>query len=440
MGERQQRGPGLNPCGVVIVFGVLLLSATARGGWGQEQGRDTVEIGVVGQTTSDLITAPYMLTYDFSGSYYVGTPNQQVFGGPEIGYRYAFTRNFALEGRVDYLFGHQPTVDLSGGNELTMHAGVRASLPMGRLSLFTTVAPGLSSFNKPVRFVIQGSVPDQRTARITHFSVENSVGLTYRLAHRTALSFAARQTTLVEGDEYQGTLAPIPCVPPYDIPCLPNGGVIVVPGGVEQHLSVSVGLERSFGRAFEPEKPGERFGEEQDRPFRNEVLFLWANQPQNYLSTGYLVASNGFGGDVAHSLRSWLDFDAAVLTFPGGDDAIFQDGGSKTEVFAGVKAGLRRRYYGVFGKLRPGLVTSPDTLDTDFASTNPYVRNINFALDEGGAVEIYPRASHFVMRLDFGEVLTHYSAVKVATPVGNETQPVQDRAAGLYTLGVGWRF
>ena len=427
----------------LLVWGGLCFVATIQSAAGQEVARHTLELGVVGQTSEDLIRPPNTTVYTVSqGSYQVGTPTEQAFGGVQLGYRYAFTRNFALEGRAGYLFGHQPTVHQSGGNELLVHAGIRASVPMGsRFSLFARVAPGFSSFDVADRFVLNPETPvgpHVQTGRITHFSVEKSVGVTYRLAHRMALSFAVSDMSLVEGDEYEATLAPIPCVPPYDSPCLPNGGAVVYYGNVEEHLVADISLERSFGRSFASEKP-RIGGYAGDTPHvRNEALFLWVNQPQNYLSTGYLAASNGFGGEVAHSFLPWLDIDASVLTLPGGDDANYQDGGSKTEVFAGVKVGFRRRYYGVFGKVRPGMVTSPDTSNSLFLA--PYIRNYNLALDTGAVVEVYPSGGHFVMRFDLGEVGTRYSAVKVAIPGGYGTQPLQYREAGLYTYGVGWRF
>ena len=418
-----------------IALGVLCLSAADRLA-AQMEPRHTFELGVVGQTTEDLITPPYTAVTKAFGQNYIGTPHEQAFGGPQIGYRYAFTSNFSLEGHVGYLFGHQPTVRLSGGNELLVHAGIRTTLPLGRLAFFASVAPGLSSFSQANRFIQPASTPSQQITRVTHFSVEKSVGITYRLAPHTALSFSVSEMSLVEGDEYEGYVAPTPCVPPYATPC-GGGGNIVEPGNVEDHLLANLAIERSFGRV-PANKQSTRLSEANDTPLRNEVLFLWANQPQTYLSTGYLAASNGFGANASHAVRRWLDLDAAVLELPGGDAASYQDGGSQTEVFAGLKVGLRRRYYGVFAKVRPGFVTSPDTLNS--TSTSAYKRNINLALDTGAVIEIYPSAGHFVMRLDFGEAGTRYSPVNVATPNGNVTQPLAYGNAGLYIFGVGWRF
>jgi hypothetical protein len=424
----------------MLALGALCLPPAAGVSFAQEQGRHTVELGAVGQTTANRITPPYRQVTGVGFSETIGTPNEQIFGGVQLGYRYAFTRNFSLEGRVEYLFGHQPTVLRTGGNELLMHTGIRASLPLGRYSFFATVAPGFSSFSQADGFLSGGSTPIQVTGRINHFSVERSVGVTYRLASRTSLTFSVSDMTLIEGDHYAGYVQPIPCSPPYNEIC-GGGGSIIYQGFVEEHLLTNIGLERSFGRSLDTGRQTASRGDGDSRAPHNEALFIWANQPQTYLSSGYLAASNGLGGDFSHSFRSWLDLDASALTLPGGDAATFQDGGSKTEVFVGVKAGLRRRYYGVFAKFRPGFVTSPDTLKTDFTGTNPYVRNYNFAADAGAAIEIYPSAQHFVMRFDLGEVGTHYSALGVATSYGgNITEPSRSTEAGLYTFGVGWRF
>jgi len=300
------------------------------------------------------------------------------------------------------------------------------------------VAPGFSSYNKADRFVnpnATSSANSEVIGPITHFSLDSAFGVTYNLGKRVALSVSVSDASLIHGDEYQATLAPIPCVPPHDI-CLPDGGAVIQHGYLEDDTLVHVGLERSFGRAFDDGGAELR----NEAGLRNQVLFSWVNQPQVYLSTQYLVASNGFGGDVVHSLRSWLDVDSTMLFLPGGDAASYQDGGSKTEGFLGLKLGVRRPYYGVFAKVRPGFVSSSDVVTQESATPPPYTRNINFALDTGAVIEIYPRAGHFVMRLDMGEVASHYSAVKVATPSGAMTQPSQGGLAGLYGFGVGWRF
>jgi hypothetical protein len=418
-----------------LAFAAALAAASSPHTAAQEQARHTLELGVTGQTTENLVSAPYTVVYGIGSATYIGTPHEQAFAGPQLGYRYALTRNFSLVARAEYLFGHQPTVARSGGNELLLHAGIRASAPIGRFTFFASVAPGLSSFSSANRFIHPGSTPYYQQARITHFSLEKSAGITYPLGPHTALSFSVSELTLVEGDVQEGYVPPTP--QPCDICGL--GGESIYPGNIEEHLVANISIERSFGHAF-PQQTGHTANS--DAPFRNQFLFLWANQPQNYLllSQDDLVTSNGFGVAAAHSLKHWLDLDASWMIFPGGDSATYQDGGSQQEVFAGVKGGLRRRYYGVFAKVRPGLVTSPDTINSALTANPPYVRNYNFAADAGAVLEIYPRASHFVLRLDLGEVLTHYAAVKVAIPGGYATEPAQDKDAGLFTLGVGWRF
>jgi len=91
----------------------------------------------------------------------------------------------------------------------------------------------------------------------------------------------------------------------------------------------------------------------------------------------------------------------------------------------GAKAGYRTNRFGVFGKVRPGLISSPSTERvTGFLPTpvgfgsRPVLqvgRLTEKALDLGGVVEYYP-ARHWAIRADLGSTLIFDEGVTFLRP------------------------
>src|SRR6202000_1190470 len=101
--------------------------------------------------------------------------------------------------------------------------------------------------------------------RITHFSLEEGVGLSARLSQRTSLHIDVSDETLLQGDRRQ---------------TLPSQATssVVENASVEDHALVSVGLSRSLGRAFNASpRPRSEAG---DSPApQNELIVSYALQP-----------------------------------------------------------------------------------------------------------------------------------------------------------------
>ena len=91
----------------------------------------------------------------------------------------------------------------------------------------------------------------------------------------------------------------------------------------------------------------------------------------------------------------------------------FRTAETSFDAFSGVKAGLRRDKFGIFGKVRPGAVVFSRTEDSIFiTSTAAVISNSklpSFALDTGGIVELYP-SRHFIVRAEGGNVSIFYPA------------------------------
>jgi hypothetical protein len=80
-----------------------------------------------------------------------------------------------------------------------------------------------------------------------------------------------------------------------------------------------------------------------------------------------------------------------------------RQGGHEVLVLGGLKAGVRRRYFGVYGRLGAGAASY--SRGAEFLTSPPtYFRNTHFALQPGIALEVYP-TKRTILRLDIDEDL-----------------------------------
>jgi hypothetical protein len=166
----------------------------------------------------------------------------------------------------------------------------------------------------------------------------------------------------------------------------------------------------------------------------------------------------GFGGRLAYNLNSHIALEAAGYLFP---DCQFcsRRSGQTMEGLFGVKIGKRFDKWGIFGKARPGVISSSqgqfETQSLTTAATIPpsffftQKRLTNFAADIGGVVEFYP-SKRIITRLDFGSTIIHYGRHTINFPVFDpvtgaftlqpSTTPAQNRGTLQLMAGVGFRF
>jgi hypothetical protein len=147
---------------------------------------------------------------------------------------------------------------------------------------------------------------------------------------------------------------------------------------------------------------------------------------------------SGLGGRFTYNFTPSLALETSASYYPtnsGTAGVTTQDGGTAISVLAGVKAGIRRRKFGVFFKARPGILSFSDA----GTSTLTTARKTHAALDLGGVLEFYPSA-RIVLRLDAGNMLARYgeatlfaSAVTPVFSIGSINNPYH------LTLGVGYR-
>jgi hypothetical protein len=152
---------------------------------------------------------------------------------------------------------------------------------------------------------------------------------------------------------------------------------------------------------------------------------------------------NGVGGRLGYNFNKHFALDAEANFFPEtklGNDQI----GQKAQGFVGVKAGGRTKYAGLFGKLRPGVmsigeITSGfDCNSTSFGSVCR-VNHSQFALDAGAVAEFYP-SRRTIIRLDVGDTMVNIRRASRSL-LGQNTQTSSDFTHNLQiSLGFSYRF
>ena len=160
----------------------------------------------------------------------------------------------------------------------------------------------------------------------------------------------------------------------------------------------------------------------------------------------------GFGGRFTYNLNRVFALEAAGYFFP---KRCFQcrNNGRITEGLAGIKVGKRFENWGIFGKVRPGVVSFSDgtinVVDDPASPAFPIQFELNrlttFATDVGGVIEFYP-SKRIVTRFDAGDTIMHFRKRTTNTVIFNPislvpiTTPARTTHHFQFMASVGFRF
>jgi hypothetical protein len=186
---------------------------------------------------------------------------------------------------------------------------------------------------------------------------------------------------------------------------------------------------------------------------QNEVPRYELGTAFNLIRTG---SNNnyGLGGRGVYNPTSYLSFEAEINGFLANSTPSTVDGGRIVEGLLGAKAGLRMEHVGIFGKVRPGVISFGNTVRGITFTPLPIplplplpigVPSIHFgrltrpALDLGGVMEFYP-AKHWSLRYDVGSTLVFYNQRRIATPLGDITVPGRTKHDFQFSTGIHYRF
>ena len=191
--------------------------------------------------------------------------------------------------------------------------------------------------------------------------------------------------------------------------------------------------------------------------FEVGAQFTSLTKPDNFSNS----TEPGFGGRFTFNLNRSVALEAVGNLFPhscsfcGGN--LGDNSGIIKQGLFGLKAGKRFEKWGLFGKVRPGVVTFGQgktiyILTGTGSSTSISVRRegqSNFATDLGGVIEFYP-SKRVVTRFDLGDTLIHYPSRQgnflsfdptTSSPILIPfTTRSETRHNFQFAAGVGWRF
>jgi hypothetical protein len=150
----------------------------------------------------------------------------------------------------------------------------------------------------------------------------------------------------------------------------------------------------------------------------------------------------GVGGRFTYNVNDSLAVETEVNFFLNENRGYTSRrvGGKPVQALLGVKAGKRFERVGVFGKVRPGVISFSRVISSGLGG-GPLLpdlsRRTHFNLDVGGVFEVYPSRS-VVFRVDAGDTIVRYGEENLPgaqIPFEGET-----RHNFQFNAGVGFRF
>jgi hypothetical protein len=150
---------------------------------------------------------------------------------------------------------------------------------------------------------------------------------------------------------------------------------------------------------------------------------------------------SGFGGRFTYNITNKIAVEAEGNYF--GNDEFFFDH-RLTQGLFGVKAGVRRRRVGMFGKARPGFLRFKDRLvcaipeGCGSVPSPSFLISYAFAFDLGGVVEFYP-SRHISIRTDIGDTIVRFD--RGALFINGQPHPVHFTSHNVqFSTGISFRF
>lgn len=332
------------------------------------------------------------------------------------------TRRLALESQLDFFPENGvPLLLVQGGQTLQAVFGIRAKVVQTRhLSVYGLVRPGLLHFSGVT--VLGGGISVSYVQQpATYFVLNLGGGIEYYPSPRWVLRAD------IEGDPYR--------VPAFFAP----GGSAVLPGKINDTTRLSFGVAYRPGALIENEKESNVPGKWEFGPLFSALMISREGLTDN------VQTEPGLGGYASYRLYGVFYVDGDLLYFPREPEfAGPHDGGTILQGLFGLKGGIRRNHFGIFGKVRPGFNSYSAALtgvnSSQTSSTYTYGRSTNFVLDLGGVVEFYPRERD-TLRVEIGDTHLFFGTRDVnfdgsIEPVGGGKMQHSIQLM----IGYGWRF
>lgn len=154
----------------------------------------------------------------------------------------------------------------------------------------------------------------------------------------------------------------------------------------------------------------------------------------------------GFGGRFTYHPVRFLGLETEVNFFPRGMDNVLTFSASRTQALFGIKAGPRFSRFGVFARVRPGIIHYAPARERSVCLTilvyppplecRIALGSTNFVLDSGGGFEVYP-SRRSTIRFDVGDTAIQYDAAN--TRLGTFMEKFRNHDLQV-NIGFGYRF
>jgi len=364
-----------------------------------------VEIGA--QYSTVRLTNSNLGGTDFSG-----------FGGR---FDWNLNRRLAFESQLDFFPEKTPRLlSIQGGKTVQAVFGVRAKvIQTRRLSVFGLIRPGFFHFTD-VLYFNSNSTTGFAEQPETHFVLNLGGGIEYYVNPRWVLRAD------LEGDPYR--------VPNSKFAL--SGGSAFSVGKIDDTTRFSIGVAYRPGALIENEKETNVSGKWEFGPLFS-TMFIRREGPTDGVRT-----EPGFGGYASYRVYHVFYFDSDLLYFPRGSNSSGpHDGGEILEGLFGLKGGIRRNHFGIFGKVRPGFNSYSEALSAvSTTGQESFSRSTNFVLDLGGIVEFYP-GERSTLRLEAGDTHIYFNTRNI-----NDGGTIVPAGGGKlqhtiqFIVGYGWRF
>jgi hypothetical protein len=353
---------------------------------------------------------------------------------PGFGGRFDFnmTRRLALETQLDYFPDSVPRRFLEqGGKTLQLAAGLRGkAIQTKHFAVFGLIRPGFVHFEDATQVSgAPGSFPGTKISPATYFALNLGGGVEFYPSHRWVARF-----------EISGNPFLIPNSRPAAAP-IPPAPAIPTPGVVDDRYRISLGLGYRIGELHE-NGPEETLSGKVEFGGQFTTLII-----QRRTALDAVRNEPGFGGFSSYRLLRFLYADSSVEFYPRSSKSIgYQDGGRIFQGLFGIKGGITRDRVSIFGKARPGVMVSTDTVTGFSASPGLNSSALTgsfsmFVLDLGGIVEVRATRRTFV-RFDVGDTHLYFPDKFVTLPGGKVTliSGGSYQHTMQYSAGYGWRF
>jgi hypothetical protein len=153
---------------------------------------------------------------------------------------------------------------------------------------------------------------------------------------------------------------------------------------------------------------------------------------------------SGLGGRFAFNFNNHLALDAETNFFPE-SHLLNEEVGEKMQGFIGLKAGMRKKKFGVFAKARPGVMwfgefQTRGSCTSILKGTSCTVgHEKDFAMDVGGVFEFYP-TGRLIIRADVGDTIVRYPDHSFGSLTVPIVVPADTKTNLQVSLGISWRF